>query len=248
MNLILFEPHEINADKTVHLDDRRSRHIINVLGSQPGERLKAGIVNGPIGSAEIISITKDRKTAAVILRFSAEEPVPQAPFCDLIVALPRPIMLKRILAQAAELGVRNIFLINANRVEKSFFQANLLKKEKYRQFLLHGMEQAKDTLMPEVSVHKRFRPFVEDFIPTIAKTYSRMLVAHPEAGEDLKQVVGTEISGRTLLAVGPEGGWVDFEIEKFFEQSFVPVSMGARILRTDTAIVALLAQLMLMKG
>jgi RsmE family RNA methyltransferase len=248
MNLILFEPHEINADKTVHLDDRRSRHIVDVLGSQPGDRLKAGIVNGPIGSAEIISITKDRKTAAVILRFSAEEPVPQAPFCDLIVALPRPIMLKRILAQAAELGVRNIFLINANRVEKSFFQANLLKKEKYRQFLLHGLEQAKDTLMPEVSVHKRFRPFVEDFIPTIAKTYSRMLVAHPEAGEDLKQVVGTEISGRTLLAVGPEGGWVDFEIEKFFEQSFVPVSMGCRILRTDTAIVALLAQLMLLKG
>ena len=248
MNLILFEPHEINADWTVHLDDRRSRHIIDVLGSQPGERLKAGIVNGPIGSAEIISITKVRKTAAVILRFSAEEPVPQAPFCDLIVALPRPIMLKRILAQAAELGVRKIFLINANRVEKSFFQANLLKKEKYRQFLLHGLEQAKDTLMPEVSVHKRFRPFVEDFIPTIAKTYSRMLVAHPEAGEDLKQVVGTEISGRTLLAVGPEGGWVDFEIEKFFEQSFVPVSMGRRILRTDTAIVALLAQLMLLKG
>jgi RsmE family RNA methyltransferase len=248
MNLILLEPHEINADWTVYLDDRRSRHIIDVLGSQPGERLKAGIVNGPIGSAEIISITKVRKTAAVILRFSAEEPAPQAPFCDLIVALPRPIMLKRILAQAAELGVRKIFLINANRVEKSFFQANLLKKEKYRQFLLHGLEQAKDTFMPEVSVHKRFRPFVEDFIPTIAKTYSRMLVAHPEAGEDLKQAVGTEISGRTLLAVGPEGGWVDFEIEKFFEQSFVPVSMGRRTLRTDTAIVALLAQLMLLKG
>ena len=75
-----------------------------------------------------------------------------------------------------------------------------------------------------------------------------MLVAHPEAGEGLKQALGTEISGRTLLAVGPEGGWVDFEIDKFIEQSFVPVSMGERVLRTDTAVVALLAQLMVLRG
>jgi len=248
MNLILFEPSEISADQTVHLDDRRSRHIIDVLGSQPGESLKAGIINGPVGSAEIISITEDKKRAAVILRFSAEEPVPQPPLCDLILGLVRPIMLKKIMAQAASLGVGRIFLINANRVEKSFFGASLLKDERYRTYLIEGLEQAKDTYVPQVSIHERFRPFVEDFIPTIANTYSRMLLAHPEAGEGLKLAVGSETSGRMLLAVGPEGGWVDFEIEKFLEQSFVPVSMGERILRTDTAVVALLAQLMVLRG
>ena len=75
-----------------------------------------------------------------------------------------------------------------------------------------------------------------------------MLVAHPEAGKSMKQVVGSEMSGRTILAVGPEGGWVDFEIEKFVEQSFVPVSMGERVLRTDTAVVGLLSQLMVLRG
>lgn len=248
MNLILFEPHELNADKTVHLDDRRSRHIIDVLGSQPGDRLKAGIVNGPIGSAEILSLTKDKKTAAVILQFSAEGPEPQAPFCDLILGLVRPIMLKKILAQAASLGVRRIFLINANRVEKSFFGASLLKDEKYRTYLIEGLEQVKDTCLPQVSIHERFRPFIEDYIPTVESTYEKMLVAHPGGKFDMKQAVGSGTKGRTLLAVGPEGGWVDFEIEKFIEQSFVPVSMGERVLRTDTAIVALLAQLMLLKG
>ena len=248
MNLILFEPNEIRADQTVHLDDRRSRHIINVLGSQPGESLKAGIVNGPLGTAEIISITKDKKTAAVVLRFSAEGPVPQPPFCDLILGLVRPIMLKKIMAQAASLGVGRIFLINANRVEKSFFNASLLKDERYRTYLIEGLEQAKDTYLPQVSIHERFRPFVEDFMPTIANTYSRMLLAHPEAGQSLKQAVGTATGGRTLLSVGPEGGWVDFEIEKFIEQAFVPVSMGERVLRTDTAVVALLAQLMVLRG
>jgi RsmE family RNA methyltransferase len=248
MNLILFEPHELNADKTVHLDDRRSRHIIDVLGSQPGDRLKAGIVNGPIGSAEILSITKNKKSAVVILLFSAEESVPQALFCDLIVALPRPIMLKRILVQAAELGVRKIFLINANRVEKSFFQANLLKEEKYRQFLLHGLEQAKDTLVPEVSIHQRFRPFVEDFLPEIVKEYHNCLVAHPETANNLFQVCDGKISGQVLLAIGPEGGWVDFEIDRFIEQGFQPFSLGERILRVETALVALLAQLHLLRG
>ena len=247
MNLILFEPSEISADLSVHLDDRRSRHIINVLGSQPGARLKAGIINGPVGSAEIISITKDKKRAAVILRFSAEGPVPQPPFCDLILGLVRPIMLKKILAQAASLGVGRIFLINANRVEKSFFSANLLKDERYRTYLIEGLEQAKDTCLPQVSIHERFRPFVEDFMPAIAHTYSRMLVAHPEAGQGLKQAVDPATGGRKLLAVGPEGGWVDFEIDKFIEQDFVPISMGERVLRTDTAVVALLAQLMVLR-
>jgi RsmE family RNA methyltransferase len=89
---------------------------------------------------------------------------------------------------------------------------------------------------------------MEDIIPAVSKVYSRMLVAHPEAGKTLKQLKGFEQKGRILLAVGPEGGWVDYEIGRFVEQSFIPVSMGDRILRTDTAAVALLSQLMVLAG
>ena len=248
MNLILLELNEVNDDNTVVLADRRSLHIVKVLGARTGDRLKAGIINGPVGNVEVLSINTDGSAVSVVLRWTSQGLVSDAPLYDLILGLVRPIMLKKIMTQAASLGVGRIFLINANRVEKSFFGASLLKDEKYRTYLIDGLEQAKDTRLPQVSIHKRFRPFVEDFIPTIANTYSRMLLAHPEAGNGLKQVLGTEISGRTLLAVGPEGGWVDFEIDKFVEQSFVPVSMGARVLRTDTAVVALLAQLMLLKG
>ena len=248
MNLLLFESKEMMSDATIVLNDRRSEHIIRVLGCNSGDTVRAGMINGSVGTGEIVSIGRGRENSEVVLRFTAEGDVPAQPPLDLIMGLVRPIMLKKILAQAASIGVGRIFLINANRVEKSFFGASLLKDENYRSYLLDGLEQAKDTILPQVSIHERFRPFVEDFIPTIAKTYSRKLVAHPEAGEGLKQVAGTEMTGRTLLAVGPEGGWVDFEIEKFVEQSFVPVSMGARVLRTDTAVVALLAQLMLLRG
>ena len=243
MNLLLLESHEITADNTVILSDRSSEHIIRILACKPGDTVRVGVINGPVGTGEIVSI----KNTEVTLRFTPELPPSEQPPLDLILGLVRPIMLKKILAQAASLGVGRIFLINANRVEKSFFSASLLKNERYRSYLIEGLEQAKVTYLPQVSIHQRFRPFVEDFVPTIAKSYSRLLLAHPEASEALKQVTGTEISGRTLLAVGPEGGWVDFEIEKFLGQSFVPVSLGDRILRTDTAVVALLSQLMLLQ-
>ena len=247
MNLLLFESNEIKSDNTVCIRDRRSEHIINILGCKPGNTIRAGVVNGPVGTGEIISIMGMGKNAEVVLRFSAQGAQPERPAVDLILGMVRPIMLKRLLAQVTSLGVGRIFLIKSNRVEKSFFEAGILEDENYRAYLIQGLEQAKDTRLPQVTIHKRFRPFIEDFIPTIAKKYSRMLVAHPEAREGLKQTVDNEINGRALLAVGPEGGWVDFEIQKFIEQAFIPVSMGSRVLRTDTAVVALLSQLMVLR-
>jgi RsmE family RNA methyltransferase len=247
MNLLLFESNEIKGDGTFCIHDRRSEHIIKVLDCKPGDSIKAGMINGPVGTGEIVSILGKGKNAEVVLRFSAQGAQPERPALDLVLAMVRPIMLKRLLAQVTSLGVGRIFLINSNRVEKSFFAAGILKNENYRTYLIQGLEQARDTCLPQVTIHKRFRPFVEDCIPAIAKKYNRMLVAHPEAGEGLKHAVGSEINGRILLAVGPEGGWVDFEVEKFIEQDFIPVSMGSRVLRTDTAVVALLSQLMVLR-
>ena len=249
MNVLLIDPREITDGGLAVLDDRRSEHIVRVLGGKAGDSIRAGIINGPLGSALIVDVEKGPAgRSRVTLRFSPEGGAPAQPPVDLILGLVRPIMLKRILAQAASLGVGKIFLINANRVEKSFFGASLLQEENYRPHLLHGLEQAKDTRLPQISIHERFRPFVEDFLPTIAHLYGKMLVAHPGAARDLKKAAGDNGRGRTLLAIGPEGGWVDFEIDRFAGQSFVPFSLGGRILRTDTAVVALLAQLMLLRG
>jgi len=248
MNLLLFESDEIKSDDTVCLQDRRSQHIINILGCRPGDTVRAGVIDGPVGSGEIVAIQGKGKDAEVVLRFTAQEGQPEPPAVDLILGLVRPIMLKRVLAQVTSLGAGRIFLLNGSRVEKSFFAAGLLQDENYRPYLVQGLEQAKDTRLPQVSIHKRFKPFVEDYIPAVAGDYARMLVAHPGNSANLLQMLGTDTRGRTLLAVGPEGGWIDFEVEKFVAHSFVPVSMGPRVLRTDTAVVALLAQLMLLRG
>jgi len=246
MNLLLFEATELGSDAKVTLKDRRSHHIINILGCRPGDRIRAGVINGAMGKAEILAINGKGRKAEVVLHFTPAEIQVVQPTVDLILGLVRPIMLKRILAQAVSLGVGRIFLIRSNRVEKSFFEAKLLQDENYRQYLLQGLEQAKDTYLPKVTIHQRFKPFIEDVVPGLNSPYSWKLLAHPAAGADLKQTVGKGLGGRALLAVGPEGGWVDYEVEKFLGQSFIPINMGRRVLRTDTAVVALLAQLMLL--
>ena len=244
MNVILIDPEEIGADDRVVLQDRRSDHIIKVLRSQCGDRVRIGIINGPLGSGRIIEIAPGENTGRVVLAISTVESVPEQPKIDLILALPRPIMLKKILAQAASMGVARIFLVNANRVEKSFFNASLLAETNYRSYLLQGLEQAVATRVPEVSIHKRFRPFVEDVLPGIIDDYSQNIVAHPGA-PPLHRMDRTR--GRVLLAVGPEGGWLEYEIDKFRERGFSAIGMGERILRVDTAVVSLLAQLSLLQ-
>lgn len=246
MNVILIAEGEITADSCVVLQDQRSEHIIKVLRSECGDKLRVGVIDGFLGYGQVLQITKRPPPGRVMLRVAVAEPPPAKSQIDLILGLPRPIMLKRILAQTASMGVSRIFLINANRVEKSFFSAQLLADDLHRQYLLNGLEQAVDTGVPEVSIHLRFRPFVEDALPIIKKEYACCLVAHP--GAPLLHQVGQAASkGRVLLAVGPEGGWIDFEVEKFREQGFATVGLGARILRVDTAVVTLLAQLLFLR-
>ena len=243
MNIILIAPEEV-TDNQVTLTDKRAAHITNVLKADCGHTLRTGLINGPIGSSRVVALEKN----AVTLATNHNGPPPAPPQTDLILALPRPIMLKRIFSQTATLGVGRIFLIKANRVEKSFFSASLLERKNFYPHLLHGLEQAVDTLVPKVSIHTRFKPFIEDYLPEIITNYQEKIVAHPGNFPALPQRVSLPIKQKTLLAIGPEGGWVDYEIEKFKKVGIKPFSMGPRILRVDTAVPALLSQIELLRS
>jgi len=236
MNIILLEHQEVKGDR-VTLDDRRAEHIVKVLQATPGDMLRVGIIDGCRGRARVLSLTR-KFPFSVSLTVTWDELVEEQPFLDLILALPRPIMLKRILSQVAALGVGTIHLIHANRVEKSFWESGILELHEYRSHLLLGLEQAVDTRLPEVVVHPRFKPFIEDFCPSLSGGHGLRLVADP-GGERPLAGMSVPSSDRILLAVGPEGGWVDYELGKFREQGFFCCSFGPRILKVDTAIVAL---------
>ena len=236
MNIILVEKLEIQGGRVL-LADRRAKHLIKVLQVQAGDTVRVGIIDGPKGHGKVVALCA-KYPFQVELEVQFAEEMAEKPPIDLLLALPRPIMLKRIFSQAAALGVGTIFITHAQRVEKSFWSATLLNEEEYRPHLLQGLEQAVATKVPEVSVHERFKPFIEDVLPGRINEYSHLLIAHPGSLATLKTLI-PERPGRILLAVGPEGGWIDYEIDRFVECGFKSFSMGERILKVDTAVVAL---------
>lgn len=237
MNIILADQEEI-VDNRLTLTDHRALHIIKVLRAKVGDTVRFGVVGGQKGTAVIQTIHK-KHPRSVCLQVELNEPMSPLPSIDLILALARPIMMRRILSQATALGVGSFHCIHANRVEKSFWEASLLEQESYYEHLVQGLEQAVDTRVPEVIFHRRFKPFVEDFLPQIVDGYSHLLLAHPAGASTLARAMAQMPPGRILLAVGPEGGWVDYEVEKFAEAGFTSCTIGERILKVDTAVVAL---------
>ncbi len=236
MNIILFEKEE-RREQTVVLSDHRAKHIVKVLRSDVGDSIRVGEIEGKIGTGKILAI-KAKYPFVVELSVSLSQKSVSPPGIDLVLALPRPIMLKRILSQVTALGVRTIHLINANRVEKSFWDAGILTEKEYRKHLIHGLEQAVDTQLPEIKIHRYFTAFVEGYLMENAGKYGAMIVAHPGTALSLSHSLSAK-SGSILYAIGPEGGWVDFEIEKFLAAGMRPFSIGPRILKVDTAVVSI---------
>jgi 16S rRNA (uracil1498-N3)-methyltransferase len=235
MNIILLEATEIQ-ENCAEFADHRAEHFVKVLRANTGDRVRVGIIDGNRGVGTILFIKK-KYPFSVKLALEFEEEQLVKPCLDLVLALPRPIMLKRILSQITALGVGTLHIIGANRVEKSFWDAGILDPAEYRTHLLQGLEQAVDTRVPEVVIHRKFKPFVEDYIPSIQDEYLHLICAHPGGGKGLHDVIKAN-QGRILLAIGPEGGWVDYEVDKFVEQGFECCTMGERILKVDTATIA----------
>jgi len=235
MNIVLFEKKEL-IDNYLILTDYRAKHIVKVLRSSVGTSIRVGQINGETGTGTIVAI-KTKYPFVVELQVALTDSPPAFPEIDLLLALPRPIMLKRILSQVTALGVGRMFLINANRVEKSFWDAGIVLESEYRPHLIHGLEQAVDTQLPEIEIHPHFRQFIEEYLPTILPEYGSQLIAHPHVNNSLSECLSGN-RGRVLYAIGPEGGWLDFEVDTFRDAGFISFTMGTRILKVDTAVVS----------
>ena len=244
MNRILFEPGEI-VDGVATFGGVRAEHVRKVLHGEVGQILKTGEIGGKIGTGEIVEMTD----AAIRVRVT-HDAEPLAPWIDLVLAPPRPRILKRLLPQLATMGVGRIVLVGAQKVEKDFWGATLLKEEIYRPLLVDGLMQGcVSTQVPAIETRRNFRRFVADELDAMFPT-ARRLVAHP--GERNDRIIewangrmggmGAE-GGRLLLAIGPEGGWTDEEVALLEAHGFARYSLGSRILRTDTATIALLARI-----
>ncbi|HCJ28829.1 MAG TPA: 16S rRNA (uracil(1498)-N(3))-methyltransferase [Pseudomonas sp.] len=234
MNVILLEAADFVAANRVILRDRRLRHIQDVHRAEAGESLRVGLLDGEMGQGRLLRLDASEAELEIALN----QPPPAKLPITLLLALPRPKMLRRVLQTVACMGVPRLVLLNSYRVEKSFWQTPFLEPAAIREQLLLGLEQARDTVLPEVSIEKRFKPFVEDRLPQLAAG-TRGLVGHPGNYPDCPRAITDSVT----LAIGPEGGWIPYEVEKLTGAGLQPVQLGERILRVETAVSALLARL-----
>jgi RsmE family RNA methyltransferase len=234
VNLLLLDTADFIADDRVLLRDRRLTHLQQVHRAEAGEQLRVGRVGGNMGSGQLLRL--DAHEAE--LQVSFDQPPPAKLPVTLLLALPRPKMLRRVLQTVAAMGVPRLVLLNSYRVEKSFWQTPFLEPAAIHEQLILGLEQARDTVLPEIIIEKRFKPFVEDRLPQLAAD-TLGLVGHPGDFPHCPRAVTQPVT----LAIGPEGGWIPYEVDKLAAAGLRPVQLGERILRVETAVSALLARL-----
>ncbi|HUJ60507.1 MAG TPA: RsmE family RNA methyltransferase [Kofleriaceae bacterium] len=256
MNLLLVEAAELQGD-VVALDDRRADHLRRVLGVRIGQAVRAGVIGGGVGTAEVIADTG----TALSLRLAIVEPAPPQLEVELVLAVPRPKVVSRVIEACAAFGVRRIDLTNAWRVDKSYLASPRLAPAALAHAARLGAEQGATTQLPELCVHRRLMALLDARFA--GRGDATRLVAHPgaptnarpgragprSAAEGRRGVMIEQVArgGPVVLAIGPEGGWIERELDTLIARGFQPVSLGSPILRVETAVAAALAQLTLLQ-
>nr|WP_239547717.1 16S rRNA (uracil(1498)-N(3))-methyltransferase [Spongiibacter marinus] len=233
--MLLLQPSDFTGADTVQISDTRAQHIRKVLRAELGQQLRCGVLNGQIGSAEIIGLG-----GTIELRVNLNTPAPAKLPLTLLLALPRPKAARRIIRSATELGVEKIVLLNSYRVDKSYWQSPLVDDAHLHAAMLEGLEQCGDTQLPSIERATRFKPFVEDVLPALLQ-HRQGLLAHPYHS----QGVPAASNQPRLLAIGPEGGFIPYEVEKLLAAGMQGFSLGPRILKVETAVPSIIGRLFL---
>lgn len=234
MNIVLLNANQDCSSDIWSIEDQRQiKHLNQHLQLRAGDTLKVGVRDGQRYLTEVQSITAQQ----IMLRPIQTESVPNKLPVHLILALPRPKVLRRMIMDAVTLGVECISLIHSYRVDKSYWQSPFLQQ--LDDYVTLGLEQAGDTIVPEIQLYKRFKPFVEDVLPTLISEQRPAYVAHPYAEQSMPHAIAHGCN----LIVGPEGGFIPYEIELLKKNGCQAMSLGNRILRTETAVSNILGRL-----
>ncbi|MEB3766900.1 16S rRNA (uracil(1498)-N(3))-methyltransferase [Acinetobacter sp. MD2] len=233
MNIVLLTAEEIQGDEWKIVSPRQVQHLHQHLNIQVGDTLKVGVRQGSRYLTEVMQVS----TTHITVRPIQSESVPEKLPIRLVVALPRPKVLRRLVMDSVTLGVSSLHLIHSYRVDKSYWQSPFLRQ--LDDYVNLGLEQAGDCIAPEVSLHQRFKPFVEDILPQWISTEQPAFVAHPYAEQNMPQAIEQACS----LIIGPEGGFIPYEVDLMQKNGCQARSLGSRILRTETAISYILGRL-----
>lgn len=231
MNSLIIFPHELKESRA-HISGPHLKYLTDLHDLQVNRSLPVGIWEGKRGHGFVEAIKDDE--IIVNCRFDLE-PLPRQKII-LVVALPRPQTQKKIIHLASVLGIEELHFVMCERSEKSYLSAKSLEPENIKWEIVKGLEQAVDTIPPKVAIHSRFKPFVEDLLPSILSPIKNRVLYDTTIASGHAAVPNSIHKLPALLAFGPEAGWNDFEREQLKRHGLVSTSLGPRILRCETAI------------
>ena len=231
MNLILFnEPFEQIRLAT---DDPRAQHIRKVLRAEVGTLVFVGFANGPRARAKVAELNED---GSLVLEVVGTEPASPLLPITLLIGMPRPHTAKRILFEAASLGVARIHFFESERGEPSYAQSSLWHTDEWKQRLHLGVEQSFGTHVPEVSMF----PDLQTALSQLYEIPLRIALDNYEAASSINTLlVNSEPS--VALALGSERGWSSVERDALRQNGWKLAHLGAHVLRAETAVVAAVA-------
>lgn len=240
MNIVLLKQSDFVSDTKARLKGRVYDHVTQVLKATPGVTLKIGLLNGPRGRGVVERL--DDGVLELSCEFDNENPPP--PKAKLVIALPRPQTLKKVLFEGTTLGVEHFIFVRAKKTEKSYLQSKVLRDENYRKHLHLGLEQCVDTWEPKVTVVENFWS-LEKVIQGEVNTSTLRILADPSGDRSFASF--RPRCREVVFAIGPEGGWLPSECEWFEKIGFEKVTLGTRIFRVETAAMVLLSQLAVLR-
>ena len=224
------------ATVTLPKDDYRTKHVAKILGLQSGDTLRAGSVRSPNDiDNELSGLVTDYATIQwlpegkikkaqptkngeppgslqISIPFNATQTTQDIPPVSLLLALPRPLQLGRILPMISQFGVDHLVLCNAKKVPKDYFGAHIFRKpEVLGGMVVEGLAISGDVQLPNVTVTKRLKIFIEDELDVLfpREEYARV-IAHPQRKGDVDErgelrmsdIKFPSLPKRILVAIG----------------------------------------------
>jgi RsmE family RNA methyltransferase len=233
MNLVLFAPDELSAP--LALSDPRAQHILKVLRRAPGETFDAGVINGPLGKATLLRADD----ASLHLAFAATREPPTLPPVTLLIGLPRPQTARDLLRDTATLGAACIHFVTTERADPNYASSSLWTSGEWRRHLVAGAAQAFDTRLPAVTWTHTLASALACEAPA---QQARLALDNYESNISLAAALAPiPATAQITLALGPERGWGPADRDQLRAAGFTLCSLGQRVLRLETAVVAALS-------
>jgi 16S rRNA (uracil1498-N3)-methyltransferase len=216
------------------MEGEAAHHLGRVLRAQIGQLYE--LSDGErVWLGRIESVGRDRLQFALVEELPAVHPGVNV---TLLLSVVKFDAFEWAIEKATELGVAMIVPLAAERSEKALLAAAAKRAERWRKILLEASQQSRRVRVPTLQALR----LLDDAFSDSAEGPRLCLSERPEA-PSLKTAFSDVRAHSATLAIGPEGGWTDRELEVARQNGFGEVSLGRMILRTETAVIAALASL-----